>query len=43
MEQDITLARTGLIVPKVTKSKLNDLAWSLDVMQHIREKEERES
>ena len=33
------LIRTGLIVPKVTKSKLNDLAWSLDVMQNIREKE----
>ena len=36
-------ARTGLIVPKVTQSKLNDLAWSLDVMQNIREKEEHKT
>ena len=28
-------ARAGLIIPKVTQSKLNDLAWSLDVMQNI--------
>lgn len=28
-------ARTGLVVPKITKSKLNDLAWSLDVMRNI--------
>ncbi|OGZ44327.1 MAG: hypothetical protein A3J55_03455 [Candidatus Ryanbacteria bacterium RIFCSPHIGHO2_02_FULL_45_17b] len=40
-EQSDTLIRTGLIVPKVTKSKLNDLAWSLDVMQNIRDKEEK--
>ena len=40
-EQGDSLMRTGLIIPKVTKSKLNDLAWSLDVMQNIRDKEEK--
>lgn len=33
--------RTGLIIPKVTQSKLNDLAWSLDIMQNVRKKNER--
>lgn len=32
--------RTGLIIPKVTQSKLNDLAWSLDIMQNVRKKDE---
>ncbi len=40
-KQNDNLIRTGLIVPKITTSKLNDLAWSLDVMQNIRDKEEQ--
>ena len=35
VEKEIPLARNGLLVPKVTGNKLNDLAWSLDVMQNI--------
>ena len=31
--------RTGLIIPKVTQSKLNDLAWSLDIMKNVRRDE----
>lgn len=33
--------RAGLIIPKASQSKLNDLAWSLDVMTHIQRKEEK--
>lgn len=33
-------ARTGLIIPKANQNKLSDLAWSLDVMQNVRKKEE---
>jgi len=34
--------RKGLIIPKVTQSKLNDLAWSLDVMTNIKREEEKD-
>lgn len=33
--------RAGLIIPKVTQSKLNDLAWSLDIMRNVRKEEEK--
>lgn len=33
--------KNGFILPKVARSKLNDLAWSLDVMQNVRNEEEK--
>ncbi|TSC73470.1 MAG: hypothetical protein G01um101470_76 [Parcubacteria group bacterium Gr01-1014_70] len=37
-----TKVRTGLIVPKVTQSKLSDLTWSLEIMQNVSRKKEEE-
>lgn len=37
-----TAIRSGLIIPKVTQSKLDDLAWSLDIMRNVRREEEKQ-
>ena len=36
---EIDALRKGLIVPKVSGNKINDLAWSLDIMQNVRKQE----